>query len=104
MKELIELAKEKGFETNHMLVVFGCSPQKLSESEEDSIYYLWMCELQKWLRDEQKINIDIEFDRCEGLTVYRVTLWYPHLGYSCEKYTYEEALEKGLFEALKLID
>ena len=48
MKELYILANKLGFK-----------PQNLSISwKTDS--YLWMCELQKWLREKYKFHIEIE--------------------------------------------
>lgn len=69
--------------------------------KEDS--YLWMCELQRWLRE--KCNIDIYINSYNG---YYATLEYNLINKSSSKTlglesTYEEALEEELYRALELI-
>lgn len=61
-------------------------------------YYLW--EIQKWLREEHNFHIIVE-------SLYEEFAWRgkkegPSFIGGVEK-SYEEALEKGLQEALKLI-
>ncbi len=91
MKEqLIKLTNELDFYTE----VGYCTNSK---------YYLWLCELQKWLREKHNIIISVMFE----LNTYEI---YIDNGYDVGSFglnkvwkTYEEALEAGLFEALKLI-
>jgi hypothetical protein len=108
MKEkLIELSEKLGFQT------------KLYQPDvihvDDDYYYLWMCELQKWLRNEDKLFISIDFFH-DGVGVNKEGMFWDYqiakeIENTCfevvngeESYkTYEKALEKGLFEALKII-
>jgi len=96
-EEIVKLAKEKGFllDINHITC--------FSSNYVIDIYYLWLCELQKWLRDERSINMDIEFDNYQGIDEYFCTVRNPISSYSGLHYSYEDALEKGCFEALKLV-
>ena len=104
MKEkLIELSKEKGFESKiyKELIKIGIWI-KLSNNH---AYYLWMCELQKWLRENHNIHIFIHYNtlterfRIEYITHINKEIEneYPEFN------TYEQALGKGLYEGLKLI-
>jgi hypothetical protein len=60
--------------------------------------------LQKWLREEHKYNVTPHFSvksgwNCNGVPLYHFgSVWTDYFE------TYEEALEKGLQEALKLIE
>jgi len=64
--------------------------------------------LQKWLRDEKDIDIDVETDvsfekdnpKFYTVGIHNITDWIPRKD---QFSTYEEALEVGLQEALKLI-
>lgn len=96
-QELVQLAKDKGFVT-------GIS----YNMPENSLGWLfWMTELQKWLRDKHDIHI-------------RMQMWLPDESNrfdadiisnlvdveeesNNEFLVYEDALEEGLFEALKLL-
>jgi len=74
----------------------------------ENCYHLWMCDLQKWLREVH--NLDVIPNHYGGIN-------FPNTCYNCyinkhlnteskltQVYnTYEEALEQGLLEALKLI-
>lgn len=114
--ETAKLAKEKGFDNvqhkeyepyydnygNH--VVWHALHGKRNEEE---VY----CEiptqslLQKWLREEHKINIGMAFTKAQEWNS-NADFWIWRLHYNslhgCED-SYEKALEKGLQEALKLI-
>lgn len=92
--ETAKLAKEKGFLSRDNLVTIN-----------SDYFYLWMCELQKWLRDTHKIHITVTSISQESWQ-YHITKIGEKLGDRCgEDYaTYEEALEDGLLEALKLIN
>lgn len=102
MKEqLIELAKEKGLITNLY------QPEIMQVSED--YYYLWMCELQKWLRDSHKLIVQIESiwgDKEMKTIEYESWVMYrdfenhlPNEEPDIFK-TYESALEFGLTQAL----
>jgi hypothetical protein len=61
--------------------------------------------LQKWLREVYSINVIVETDN-NGSKFYKVRIWENgnnNVGYFTSFTTYEEALEIGLQEALKLI-
>lgn len=48
-QDLIKESKNKGFMSRNNLVQVN-----------DDYYYLWMCELQKWLRDVHNLHIYID--------------------------------------------
>jgi hypothetical protein len=90
MKEqLIKLSKQKGFLSEDNLVTVN-----------DDYFYLWMCELQKWLREEHGIDV---YCMPVGDDSYK---WYNNIESHNPVFTgtYEEALEVGLQEALKTIE
>lgn len=111
MKEkLLKLAKKKGFVSN----IIGKSVESIHTSKD--FYYLWMCELKKWLRETNDIHVimylqDIEDDWDKpGIDVYSASIYEGKLKtdieciYSGKTYLpYEEELENGLYHALKLI-
>lgn len=97
MKELYILSNKLGFK-----------PQNLSISwKTDS--YLWMCEIQKWLREKYKFHIEIEdfYDIKSEKLVYFTTLRTKHAEYyhkdNKQFSSYEEALEFSLTTLLKQI-
>ena len=109
MKEkLISLAKEKGFEST---VIGKSATAKYSKKP---FYYLWLCELQRWLRAEHNIHVYIASKtQSDGTTVFiphgrtipdtiKNSLIVDIIKYSTHLID-EEALEKGLQEALNLI-
>jgi hypothetical protein len=106
--KLIELATSKqiGF-TSQM---FTDTNWKHS-LKEDLRYYLWMCELQKWCREEYDMLVLIESD----MLTYDVSIYgkYALQEIRLSSYlsdpqtylftTYEQALEEGLYQTLLLI-
>lgn len=72
-------------------------------------YYLWMCELQKWLREKHNIDVYVVPNGSRNKSInenlYHPILWLKDEYQSELHYEkkYELALEKVLFEALKLI-
>lgn len=101
MKEqLIQQAKEKGFETSDILADCGVS--------DEHVYYLWMCELHKWLMDVK--GIELWFGECNSPNRYqvedivRIRGNYRLGGVDTGSETYPQALESGLYESLKLIE
>jgi len=118
MKEqLTSLAKEKGFESKVSIIpFFGTAKDgkaKLVSVDEDLIYYLWLCELQKWMMDKHYIHIDTETElSCESEmdTYFDIIRFTGNVAY-CEKIkslnepftNHDEGFVTALFEALKLI-
>ena len=96
MKEqLINLSREKGFMNRDNLVTVY-----------DSYYPLWMCELQKWLREVHKLIILIELNG--GKDTFGFFIRNNHEEHRWVRTndvyaTYELALESALLEALNLI-
>lgn len=102
MKEqLIKLAKEKGFESimyNQLII-----HRIWTKLEDSHAYYLWLCELQKWLREKHVKIISVEFE-LDCYEVYIDEKYYVgSYGLGKTFLAYKQALEKGVFEALKLI-
>lgn len=100
-EQLIKLAKEKHFE--------GYFKKEWEHNTKESLrYYFWMCELQKWLREIHNIGVIIQIDdnlSIHNFTVYLIINKAFSGRFSSKKYydTYENALEIGLYEALKSI-
>lgn len=71
--------------------------------------YLWMCELQRWLREVYKIHIELSYELYMKWFYMIVKAPYKEsddiISYSNDEgfETYEIALEKALYESLKLI-
>lgn len=112
--EMAKLAKEKGFTTRTVTTNFTNSyllgGKKVMIT--DMCVDLWLHELQKWLRDVKQTLVLVDFyndgEEWED-TQYKVTVsefkhFDTHDSYVGLDYDkYEEALEVGLLEALKLI-
>ncbi len=107
--ETAKLAKEKGFKemvANHYTTelvmpkktILGAS----TNGEEDKVSAPTQSLLQKWLREEHNIHIEsaLTFGLRYSFKVYKGI----DVGMNTDVDTYEEALEKGLYEALKLIE
>ena len=81
----------------------GCSDPKFKESFSAPTQSL----LQKWLREEHNVSVIVGHCLKSGHTLEFEVLVYDVNEWSQKDYrmfkTYELALEKGLFEALKLI-
>lgn len=90
-KPIIQLSRDKGFISRDNLI-------KVNEE----YYYLWLCELQKWFRDEHNIYVQI-FRNEDGYNKYTWRIDHPLRTHNKWRDTYEESLEDGLFETLKLI-
>jgi len=109
-QELIKLATDKGFISK----AIGKSVD--SKSIEKDFYYLWMCELQKWLRDVHKIHVSLfaDYDRKDITynTYWNCNVILLNWGDDREHRivkpirefynSYESALEEGLFQALSI--
>jgi len=103
--EIVKIASLKGFISRDRLV-----------SVIESYYYLWLCELQRWLRNSCHIDVLVEhqftgidndpvqYQACvtTGINDTDSDEYANHV--SSEFFDkYELALESGLLEALKLI-
>lgn len=113
-KQLIKLAREKGFKSKHIdLDFFTVKDGNLYEYW----LYLWLCELQKWLRDEHNINFWVECFYHDGLNYFceseiKILDFFKSIDEYDEWFannfignfnSYEKALEEGSKQALKLI-
>jgi hypothetical protein len=98
MKYLIKLSREKDFRSKDNLI-----------SVNPSYFYLWMCELQQWLRDKHECIIVILPFLLEDESIT-----YEYTNYSTQVQEeldhgdgpfnmYETALEAALISALKSI-
>lgn len=87
--ELIQLAKEKGFIPENLTIGW----------KED--YYLWLCSLQKWLREVH--NIDVFILKNNFNSTYFCRTYSINEEGSWKEGTYGEALERGLQQGLNLI-
>lgn len=96
--DLVTLSREKGFMSRDNLL-----------KPNSGYYYLWMCELQQWLRDEHECIIVVLPFLLED-----ESLTYEYTNYSTQVQeeldhgdgpfdTYEIALEAALISAVKLI-
>jgi len=107
-KQLIEQAERIGFKSKAVKGISIESPFMFNPEviERDNLnYYLWMCELQKWLRDERGYHVEslisptFNFERHTWCIVSDKKM----LKADAED-TYELALQAGLLEACKLIE
>ena len=104
--KIAKLAKEKGFKTK--TVTIGFTNNYLLGGKNVMItemcIYLWMCELQKWLREVHNIHITVTSISQESWQ-YHIQKPKDKLGdnYNEDYENYEEALEDGLYQALLLI-
>jgi hypothetical protein len=99
-KQLIKLSREKGFISRDNLV-----------SVDYDYYYLWMCELQNWLR-KKGVLIWINYFNLSSSLGYAYNILAVKNGIcllskeqvaTLTDHTYEERLGAALFEALKLV-
>lgn len=110
-----KLAKERGFNT-HCRYYFDDKDETLCENEDfpynswnGSIFAPTQSLLQKWLREVHGIIVEITWQMCSTDYEYAIIDMNnpPNYNDDVERIigfkTYEEALEAGLFKALKLI-
>ena len=110
-----KLAKEKGFDeitalvynTYYGKIMGNINSLKHSDGDNPIISLPEQALLQKWLREEHKIIVFVNpfKDHASDLNnneIYKYCIWNNSIGAEF-KDTYEEALEIGLQEALKLI-
>jgi len=90
--QIIKQAKDKGF-------------APYNETHRYAGYYAWMCFLQKWLREEHNIHVEI-IKTSEISYQYEVWKWNGNEAETItqqEQPTYNQALETGIAKALKLV-
>jgi len=98
MKQLIKLSEEKGFVGENNFI----------DPHQNSIY-LWMCNLQQWLRDKHKcVIVILPFLLEDGGITYKYTNYSTQIDEELDHgdgpfETYEKALEAALTSALKQI-
>lgn len=106
--ETVKLAKKKGFDIKSYIKIGLLNQPSNWHKEQLNTSELWYFNitqslLQKWLREEHKIDVSvIYFDKGYLYSVEK----RPHKSnhYKVDYFdTFEEAKEKGLQEALKLI-
>ncbi len=109
--DLKQKAEKFGFTSKIRLVHENLKSPDMGELEL-SLLYLWMCELQKWLRENKKISVDAYTELtlenkfrfgCDMIATFDLAEDLSTLNLGNKFTTYEEALETGLQEALKLI-
>ncbi len=120
--EVAKLLKEKGFDEDCMAFytrdgLFECNSYINTNVLKHPTPTLY--EAQKWLRDRHKIHISVgmcsdystnaDGDICDEWTFWAFSTYYTttlHHIHDCfgEYDTYEEALNAGILEALKLIE
>ena len=106
-EELIQLAEHKGFAPliSHELHII----KNLSSIGDEDVYYIFLCELQKWLREKHGIHVEIKLDIILNppffsKRIIRLSGCASETGlHSYEFKTHEQALEHGLLEGLKLL-
>jgi hypothetical protein len=113
--ELIDLVSQ--YNKNHdekFVARFTHDKPMKHSSNEDLRWLFWMNELQKWLREKHNIHININYcgEHDDGHPAFRIMVIHNENKIECvspikdDWYVfrlYEEALEAGLIEALKLI-
>lgn len=98
MKQLVKLSYEKDFRSKDNLILVN-----------PSYFYLWMCELQQWLRDKHEcVIVIIPFLLDNGGITYEYTNYSTQVDEELDHgdgpfETYEKALEAALISALKQI-
>lgn len=110
MKEqLISLSKQKGFKGGKYYTPQTPNTPEIIKNAQGLEDYLWMCELQKWLRDMHKINIvalpyTASIEDRSIVYIWMISGMKSSTAVKKEHYKlFEDALESGLQEALKLI-
>ena len=110
LQELAKLAKDKGF-TVHTVTTKFTNDYLLGGKNvmiTEMCIYLWMCELQKWLREKHHLIIIVAYQYEHDSTPYSYWIYkelqsLPINQWVNDLNTYEEALEAGLQKALSYI-
>lgn len=108
--KLAKEAEEKGF-INHTLSTGFTNRYLLGGKNtmiNETCIFLWLCELQNWLKNTHNIILVIA-PIYEDNTHSKIKFWYYIQGIDDESddevfyNTWEEALEEGLIESIKLL-
>ena len=107
-KEVFQLAQDKGYNPEYRV---DLSPKEQMSQFADHYpsegRYIDLCLIQKWLRDEHKIEVEVGYTSSNEGTSYRYgygTIGKMNWIFPRDfKSTYEEALLNGIYEALKLL-
>ena len=110
VKNIAKTVKQKGFKSQIQVVHDNLKSLDNGKTEK-LLYYLWLCEVQNWLREFHNIIVwsqptimDTELERGIDITYsYFVFEYAMFIAEKSDLKTYEEALELGIEEALKLI-
>ena len=105
-KQIMTLASKVGFKS--LLVTRDLVPIK-----SPMCYFYYLCELQKWLIEKYNIHLWVYYCMILESSFYQIrheiskneyhNLTNENNSNKMKEYTYEESLEQGLLEALKLI-
>lgn len=111
-----KLAKEKGLKLNYCRELFYPDPDKEGEYVTNECSHDWefiedkdwysrptQALLQKWLREVHNLIVIIDWGPLSEKYSYEIYHNGKDYGVEYVNVTYEEALEEGLIEALKLI-
>lgn len=105
--ETAKLAKEKGFDLKSQwleLNLLDINGNTVNEFSASQICLPTQALLQKWLREVHNIHVVVIPHKFSDHYEYRYTLAFVVEGLVSDMYnSYEEALDQGLLEALKLI-
>ena len=120
--ETAKLANEKGFDWRvNALYTNEYSKNDeyelittLTVTKSNQIHAPTQSLLQRWLREVHSIHVNVDTGWADGGFLYECTIWNRAIEIQCKlslnsilgtyELTYEEALEAGLLEALKLIE
>ena len=116
MKELIELARDKGFVSRNISFLLTLTKSG-NEQKIKYWFFLWMCEFQGWLREFKNIDVEvyllpsyhnsIEIEQYDEDRSFTFRIRFKGIGQAVSMrhiyFKYEQSLEKGLIDALKLI-
>jgi len=105
--ETAKLAKEKGFAVPNKMVysehggIFERATWPFNDYQEQSIYAIpTQSLLQKWLRDEHELFVWVEHG---AKKTHDVLIGWSRVAQLKGLEVYEDALEAGLFKALKML-
>lgn len=110
--EVAKLLKEKGYHESCNLYYY--EEERIGDGElcvdwNNKFKFSFSCptlyEAQKWIRESKKLNIMVDFDESQlwGYSILKCYDEYSLIASDDLFNTYEEALDYGILEALKLI-
>lgn len=109
LQKLQPKLRELGFETNTSITSYveDCINSGYRLTHNFSLFtYLYLCEIQKWLRDIHNIDILVEFGLSKPLNygTFVKDSWCYKEGLEINSFsTYEEALLEGIIKSLEII-